>query len=245
MGTIKREGWIFTKEEIDNFSPSRKDGIGKDQEDDLRRSYCFFVKNLGRILKLPISAVTTAIFLCHRFYMRQSHSNNDRFIIATACVLIAVKNMELERKQILKVTQSLYKALDDCPDLAVISVEKRKQLILHGERLVLSTLEFDLDVDNPYKYLLAAVKQFKVDELHPEIMQWSIRFLDTGLMTPLCLQFKSQHFAGAAFYMAYRFLKVQSPSGTESPVGPTFQISPSQLAEIYIQAREFHKCSKR
>ena len=170
MGTIKREGWIFTKEEIDNFSPSRKDGIGKDQEDDLRRSYCFLVKNLGRILKLPISAVTTAIFLCHRFYMRQSHSNNDRFIIATACVLIAVKNMELERKQILKVTESLYNALHDCPDLAVISAEKRKQLILHGERLVLSTVEFDLEVDFSYKYLVAAVKQFKFDELHPELI---------------------------------------------------------------------------
>ena len=42
-------------------------------------------------------------------------------------------------------------------------------------------------------------------------------------MTPLCLQFKSQQFAGAAFYMAYRFLKVQSPSGTESTLGSGLQ----------------------
>ena len=122
MGTIKREGWIFTKEEIDNFSPSRKDGIGKHQEDDLRRSYCFLVINLGRILKLSIFTFRTAIFLCHHFYMHQSHGSNDRFIIATACVLIAIKNMEIGRKQILKVTQILYEALHHYPDLDVISV---------------------------------------------------------------------------------------------------------------------------
>lgn len=45
-------GWYLTKDEIDNHSPSRKDGIDRVRESSLRKSYCSFLKDLGMKLRV-------------------------------------------------------------------------------------------------------------------------------------------------------------------------------------------------
>lgn len=40
--------------------------------------------------------------------------------------------------------------------------EQQKELILLGERVVLATLGFDLNVQHPYKPLVEAIKKFNV-----------------------------------------------------------------------------------
>jgi len=47
MGT-----WYMTRKEIEENSPSRKDGIDLKNETSLRKSYCTFLKDLGMRLKL-------------------------------------------------------------------------------------------------------------------------------------------------------------------------------------------------
>ena len=42
--------------------------------------------------------------------------------------------------------------------------EQQKELILLGERIVLATLGFDLNLHHPYKPLVEAIKKFKVDQ---------------------------------------------------------------------------------
>lgn len=42
--------------------------------------------------------------------------------------------------------------------------ENLKELVLSGEKLVLSTLNFDLMVHLPYKHLLEAIKKYIVEE---------------------------------------------------------------------------------
>jgi len=44
--------WYFTKDEIDNGSPSRTDGIDRVRESSLRKSYCSFLKDLGMKLRV-------------------------------------------------------------------------------------------------------------------------------------------------------------------------------------------------
>lgn len=39
--------WYFSREEIERFSPSRKDGIDLVKESFLRSSYCAFLQRLG------------------------------------------------------------------------------------------------------------------------------------------------------------------------------------------------------
>ncbi len=43
--------WYFTKDQIDNNSPSRRDGIDLKKENYLRKSYCTFLQDLGMRLK--------------------------------------------------------------------------------------------------------------------------------------------------------------------------------------------------
>lgn len=45
-------GWYFSKDEIDNHSPSRKDGIDRTRESSLRKSYCSFLKDFGMKLRV-------------------------------------------------------------------------------------------------------------------------------------------------------------------------------------------------
>lgn len=44
--------WYFTKEEIEDHSPSRKDGIDYEKESHLRKLYCSFLQELGIELKV-------------------------------------------------------------------------------------------------------------------------------------------------------------------------------------------------
>eukprot|EP01018_Ginkgo_biloba_P038232 Gb_38055 [translate_table: standard] len=46
------EGWYFSREDIEKFAPSRKDGIDSKKEAYLRKSYCKFLKDIGKQLKL-------------------------------------------------------------------------------------------------------------------------------------------------------------------------------------------------
>lgn len=44
--------WYFSKQEIENHSPSRKDGIDLKKEVQIRKLYCSFLWELGRKLKV-------------------------------------------------------------------------------------------------------------------------------------------------------------------------------------------------
>lgn len=44
--------WYFTKEEIENCSPSRKDGIDSKTESHLRKLYCAFMQDIGMKLNV-------------------------------------------------------------------------------------------------------------------------------------------------------------------------------------------------
>lgn len=44
--------WYFSRREIEDSSPSRKDGIDLKKETYLRKSYCTFLQDLGIRLKV-------------------------------------------------------------------------------------------------------------------------------------------------------------------------------------------------
>lgn len=44
--------WYFSRKEIEENSPSRRDGIDSKKESNLRRLYCTFLKELGMELKM-------------------------------------------------------------------------------------------------------------------------------------------------------------------------------------------------
>ncbi|TYH01920.1 hypothetical protein ES288_A09G098700v1 [Gossypium darwinii] len=117
--------------------------------------------------------------------------------------------------------------------------EQQKELILIGERVVLATLGFDLNVHHPYKPLVEAIKKFKVAQNALAQVAWN--FVNDGLRTSLCLQFKPHHIAAGAIFLAAKFLKVKLPSDGEKVWWQEFDVTPRQLEEVSNQMLELYE----
>ncbi|XWS25811.1 hypothetical protein CRYUN_Cryun27aG0099100 [Craigia yunnanensis] len=229
--------WYFSREEIENCSPSRKDGIDLGREEHLRKSYCSFIQELGMKLKVPQVAIACAMMLCHRFYMRQSHTKNDWQTIATVSTFVACKLEEtprLLRDVIVVGYEIIYKQDPSAPGrIRQREVyDKQKELILIGDRLLLATIAFDLDIQLPYKPLVAAVKGL---EILPNLLKVAWNFVNDWLRTTLCLQYKPHYIAAGSLYLAAKFQKVKLPMEKEKVWWLEFDISPKQLLEVTQQ----------
>lgn len=236
--------WYFSREEIEKQSPSRLDGIDIKKETYFRKSYCTFLQDLGMRLKVPQVTIATAIVFCHRFFHRQSHKRNDRYMIATVCMFLAGKVEETPRplREVIVFSYHIrYKK-----DLAVKErikqkevLDEQKELVLTGERLVLTTLGFDLNIHHPYKPLVASIKKFKVAQNTLAQVAWN--FVNDGLRTSLCLQFKPHHIAAGAIFLAAKFLKVNLPKEGDRVWWQEFEVTPRQLEEVSNQMLELYE----
>eukprot|EP00249_Psilotum_nudum_P021562 c28154_g1_i3 orf=483-2852(-) len=236
--------WYFTREETERSSPSRMDGIDLKKESYLRKSYCTFLQDLGMRLKVPQVTIATSIVLCHRFFIRQSHHKNDRYMIATVCMFLAGK-VEETPKPLRDVILISYEIRYKKDPVAVQRIKQKevyevqKERILIGEHLVLTTLGFDLNIHHPYKPLVAAIKKFKVAQNALAQVAWN--FVNDGLRTSLCLQFKPHHIAAGAIFLAAKFLKVKLPSDGEKVWWQEFEVTPRQLEEVSNQMLELYE----
>ncbi|KAG9447957.1 hypothetical protein H6P81_014085 [Aristolochia fimbriata] len=237
-------GWYFSRKYIEENSPSRRDGIDLKKETYLRKSYCTFLQDLGMKLKVPQVTIATAIVFCHRFFLRQSHAKNDRRTIATVCMFLAGKVEETPHplKDVILVSYEIIHKRDPAAVQRIRQkevYEQQKELILLGERLVLATLGFDLNVHHPYKPLVEAIKKFKVAQNALAQVAWN--FVNDGLRTSLCLQFKPHHIAAGAIFLAAKFLKVNLPSDPEKAWWQEFDVNPRQLEEVSNQMLELYE----
>ncbi|KAL9275771.1 Cyclin-T1-5-like protein, partial [Drosera capensis] len=230
--------WYFSRKEIEENSPSRRDGIDLKKETYYRKSYCTFLQDLGMRLKVTIAM---AIIFCHRYYLRQSHAKNDRRTVATACMFVAGKVEETPRplKDVILVSYDIIHKKDPEAALRIKQkevYEQHKELVVMAERVVLATLDFDLNVFHPYKPLVEAIRKFGVAQHALAQVAWN--FVNDGLRTSLSLQFKPQHIAAGAIFLAAKFLKVKLPSDGEKVWWQEFDVNPHQLEEISNQMLE-------
>ncbi|XP_062109098.1 cyclin-T1-3-like [Humulus lupulus] len=236
--------WYFSRREIEENSPSRHDGVDLKKETYLRKSYCTFLQDLGMRLKVPQVTIATAIIFCHRFFLRQSHAKNDRRTIATVCMFLAGKVEETPRllKEVILISYEIINKKDPAAAQRIKQkevYEQQKELILLGERVVLATLGFDFNVLHPYKPLVEAIKKFKVAQNALAQVAWN--FVNDGLRTSLCLQFKPHHIAAGAIFLAAKFLKVKLPSDGEKVWWQEFDVTPRQLEEVSNQMLELYE----
>ncbi|XP_019451931.1 PREDICTED: cyclin-T1-4-like [Lupinus angustifolius] len=120
--------------------------------------------------------------------------------------------------------------------------DQQKELILLGERDVLATLGFSLNIQHPYKPLVEAIKKFNVAKNALAQVAWN--FVNDGLRTSLFLQFKPHHIAAGAIFLAAKFLKVKLPSEGEKVWWQDFDVTPRQLEEVSNQMLELYEQNK-
>ncbi|CAL5051860.1 unnamed protein product [Urochloa decumbens] len=238
--------WYFSRKEIEEYSLSRRDGIDLKKESHFRKTYCIFLQDLGMRLQVPQVTIATAIVFCHRFFLRQSHAKNDRRTVATVCMFLAGKVEETPRplRDVILISYEIIYKKDPAAVQRIKQkevYEQQKELILLGERVVLVTLGFDLNVHHPYKPLVEAIKKFKVAENALAQVAWN--FVNDGLRTSLCLQFKPHQIAAGAIFLAAKFLKVKLPSDGEKVWWQGFDVTPRHLEEISNQILELYEQS--
>ncbi|XP_010275580.1 PREDICTED: cyclin-T1-3-like [Nelumbo nucifera] len=240
--------WYFTRQELEDNSPSRKDGIDFKKEAQLRKLYCSFIHDLGKKLKVPQLTIAAALMLCHRFYLRQSHAKNEWQTIATVSMFLACKVEETPRllKEVVIVAYETMYRRDPAAAQRIKQkevYEKQKELILIGERLLLATIAYDLDIPLPYKPLVAALKRLKIS--HNDLAKVAWNFVNDWLWTTLCLQYKVHYIAAGSMFLAAKFSKVKLPSEKGKVWWLEFDVSPQRLEEVIQQMLVLLEQNKR
>lgn len=230
--------WYFSRQEIEELSPSRKDGIREEEESYLRKLYCSFLQELGMELKVPQLTIATAMLMCHRFYMRQSHAKNCWQTIATACMFLGCKVEETSRwlSDVIVVAYKLMYKWDPSAPKRIKQkdvYDKQKELILNGERFLLATLAFNLNIEHPYKPLVGALKKLEISDKELTKVAWN--FVNDWLRTTLCLQYKPHYIAAGSIFLAAKIRKVKLPREEGKVWWMQFDISPKYLEEVVQQ----------
>ncbi|KAG8373055.1 hypothetical protein BUALT_Bualt12G0131000 [Buddleja alternifolia] len=230
---------FMSRDEIERCSPSRKDGIDALHETHLRYSYCAFLQNLGVQLDIPQTTIGTAMVLCHRFFVRRSHASHDRYLIATAALFLAAKSEETARplNDVLRVSCEIVHNQDFTLLSYMLPIgwfEQYRERITEAEQLILTTLNFELNVQHPYESLTSTLQ--KIGFTQSLLVNLALNLVSEGLRSSLWLQFKPHHIAAGAAYLAAKFLNMNLSSCHN--VWREFHTPPSVLRDVAHQLME-------
>ncbi|XP_050213307.1 cyclin-T1-3-like isoform X2 [Mercurialis annua] len=172
--------------------------------------------------------------VCHQFYMRQSHAKNDWQTIATASTFLACKLEDTPRllgDVVVVAYEMIYKWDSSAPNRIRRKdfCDKQKELIISGERLLLVTIAFSIDIKLPYRPLVDALKKLKI---YPALAKVAWNFVNDWLCTTLCLQYKPHYIAAGSLFLAAKLQKVKLPTSKGNVWWMEFDISPKQLEEV-------------
>ncbi|KAG0461289.1 hypothetical protein HPP92_021586 [Vanilla planifolia] len=239
--------WYVSKMEIEANSPSRKDGIDLKKESYLRNLYCSFIQDLGAKIRVPQVTIATAIMFCHRFYLHQSHKKNDCLTIAAICLFLASKaeDTPCSLNRIVVLSYQLMFMKDPAYAQRIYDkqvFEKQKSLMLIGERLLLSTICFDVNVELPYGPLAEAFTKF--GSCWDGVMKTAWNLVNYWLRTTLCLQYKPHYIAAGSLYLAAKRHGVKLPSANGYVWWHEFEVAPRQLHEVIREMNELVNCNK-
>ncbi|KAK9837692.1 hypothetical protein WJX74_003171 [Apatococcus lobatus] len=207
-----RPSWpLLTEHQVDNESPSRKDGWTLKKEKAARKKAVTCIMEAGQELELPSPCVTHAVAMWQRYFTVRSLQNTDSFILACACLLTASKAEDVP-KNLSDVAYVAYKTMwknkpslkAKLQDLAFFS--HLKEAIIVAERALLYMLGFEFTMVNPQRVAIIMIQRYMPD-LSTDTCQLVINVLNDQLKTTLMLQFPAKILAVAALKWILSFVK--------------------------------------
>ncbi|XP_040371819.1 cyclin-T1-4 [Rosa chinensis] len=174
--------------------------------------------------------------LCHCFYMHQSHAKNDWPTIATACILVACK-VDDAPHFLSDVAFVAYEIAHKFNPSALESIRQReffrkqKELIVVAEKALLTTIDFDLDIQLTYKTLVVVLKRLNIPDL-AKVAKVAWHLIDQWLQTSLCLQYKPHYIAAGSIALVARILEVKLPTEKGKIWWLEIDVAPEQLDGI-------------
>ncbi|XP_004304296.1 PREDICTED: cyclin-T1-3-like [Fragaria vesca subsp. vesca] len=238
-------GRYYTRQEIELRSPSRRDGISRKKETELRGLYCSYLKELGMRIELPQVTIACAMMLCHHFYMRQSHAKNDWKTIATVSIFLACKIQDTRRplNDVLRQASDILQKLDASALPSLRRKEVFKELVLGAEIILLSTVGFDFEMQLPYISLVEALRRLN---LLPVLAERAWNYVNDCLCTSLCLQYEAHYIAAGSLFLAAEIQKVKLPKEDGKVWWAEFDVSAKQLDDVIQEmVQSLQKASRK
>ncbi|XP_074598864.1 cyclin K [Brevipalpus obovatus] len=201
--------WYFDKRDLRQFTPSIIDGLSFETEQRYRREGARFIMKVGTSMKLRYDTMATGVVYFHRFFMCHSFKQFPRFPTACCCLFLAGKVEETPKKckDVIKTARQFLTT-----NQFATFAEDPKEEVLTLERILLQTINFDLQIDHPYTYLLKYAKCMKVDKTKlQKVVQMAWTFINDSLCTTICLQWEPEIIAIALFFLSGKLSKFNIP----------------------------------
>ncbi|XP_051155919.1 cyclin-K-like isoform X2 [Leptopilina boulardi] len=197
----------FEKEELVN-TPSLRDGINGETETQYRKEGINFIRNMGEKLSLGYNTIATAVVYFQRFYMAHSFTEFPLYITACSSLFLAGKAEETPKR-----SKDLLKAAWDIfSNEANVIIEKfgetPRESVMKCESVLLQTVNFEFDIEHPYKYLVKYAKYLKGEKTKIQtIVQMAWNFVNDSLSTTLCLEWEPEVIAIALINVSAKLNK--------------------------------------
>ena len=214
---------IQTSSAVDNFyitedvknTPSRSKNVDEETEF-LQRVYgALLIRSSCLLLQSPVSVVITAQTLLHRFYTKKSLTEYDVKLVATACIALACKLEEKDRKlrDILNSVRRAVQRIEKKPRVVLPintpEYEISKTDAKNMEMVLLRELGFFAHVSPPHPFAYTLGVHLN---LSTELMKRIWTLCNDSAMTALCVRFKPQVIACGCIFLASRELGIALPS---------------------------------
>lgn len=213
-------------QELDEMSPSRRDGVSPDLERRMIRTAVNLIIASGARLNMDMVAVSTALIFLHRFYSQASLLRNERFVVSTACLYLAgkVEDCPKSLRDVLWVCYAhRYRAHPAAQKHFTDREfqEAARERVFAAERALLYGLGFDFDVGSPPVTLVQLFKEEPLRALHTTLhrtnaplahylITCAYNMCNDSLKTRLCLQFSALQVAGACTWMSLKLLRLNT-----------------------------------
>eukprot|EP00879_Flechtneria_rotunda_P010177 GHRR01010640.1.p1 GENE.GHRR01010640.1~~GHRR01010640.1.p1 ORF type:complete len:338 (+),score=87.45 GHRR01010640.1:153-1166(+) len=258
------DNFYLSDEQLDD-SPSRKDGIDRDTENNLRMYGCELIQEAGILLGFVQAVMATGQVLFHRFYCKRSmKAYNVKKVAATAlwqgAKLEEVRDVSRHPRELLNkimVVIDRCTARRDTPEGRKIPVldlhskeadEFRRSLIRY-ELEMLKAFGFITHVDHPHKLMInySWFLGLRAD-LPPDIgvsnfMQEAWNIANDSLRTTLCVRHKSSVVACGIIYYTARRLDVALPED-DPPWWELFEVELHQIVDVCRVLHELYRAPK-
>ncbi|KAL5375677.1 hypothetical protein DPSP01_011035 [Paraphaeosphaeria sporulosa] len=230
------EQWLFTEDELLQ-APSIVDGMSPEEERALRRKGVNFILQVGMMLKLPQTTLSTAAVFFNRYLMRNSlkprpgYKPLHHYQVAATALFLATKVEENVRKMKEIVVACVRVALKDPNKLVDEQTKdfwKWRDTILYSEDVLLESLSFDMNIEPPYKTMYDMLKYYNVEH-NKSLRNAAWAFLSDSCLTQLCLLFSSRTIAAASLYAGARMVGLELP---EEDGKPWWEIQCVKLRDI-------------
>lgn len=215
--------WLFTAEEVTE-TPSRLEGVPEHVEKHVVAKSAKFIQECGRELNVPQLTISVAIKFFQRFYMLESMLTHKPPLVAAACLFLSCKVQEtLKRLRdvIYWTVKVRTRNTEDYPDgmdmnESAPGFNDEKNSILDKEREVLRVLNFDLNVDHPYRHLWRLTRSYLGSgDAQKTVTQAGWNFLNDSFRTYMHVRFDPREIATAAMFLSAKLHNCELPDGTK------------------------------